>query len=143
GRVKIDDDKSCSEPEVHKSDELNLADEQEGQVRIDDGKTYSEPEDHMSDELNSANEQEEKKKSERLFDEYRSFSDSDVNVPDQHNLSDQNEKAAVKYEKYTANRNESSDEWEMPSSDSCDESEMHTNTSNDYHNSSDSSDDYE
>ncbi|GBN28016.1 hypothetical protein AVEN_82001-1 [Araneus ventricosus] len=32
GRVKIDDDKSCSEPEVHKSDELNSADEQERNI---------------------------------------------------------------------------------------------------------------
>ncbi|CAL1301358.1 unnamed protein product [Larinioides sclopetarius] len=121
GRVRIDDDKSCSESEVPMSDEFNLVDEHQKNMHLKQSavkcKKHTVNKNESSDvwEMHS-----------NISNDYYDSSDS----PDNYENNKPLKQSAVKYKKYTTNKNESSDEWEMDS-----------NTSNDA--SSDSSDNYE
>ncbi|GBM68427.1 WD repeat-containing protein 76, partial [Araneus ventricosus] len=126
GKARIDDEKSCSKPEVHVSGELNSTDEQDNNMRFKKSaikyKKYAANRNESTEEC-----------------EMPSFDSSDeYEMPSPDSSDDWEMPSSDSSDEYEMLSPDSSDEWERSSSDASDELETHSNTSNDYYASSDS-----
>ncbi|CAL1292699.1 unnamed protein product [Larinioides sclopetarius] len=146
GRLRIDDDKSCLEPEVCRSGELNTADEQENNLHLKESavkyKKYTTNKNDLSDKLEiCSNASSDDHNSSVSSDDYevpakkkknekskktskKNLKDSKAKVPASKKKNEKSKQSADKFKKCTVSKNNSSDEFGMSSSDSSDEQEM-------------------